>query len=368
MHVAVVNRHPSVAVGGSELQCDLVARGLAARGHDVTYVAIGGATSAEDLPYALVTVDGAPESIARAVTAVRPDVVYWRHNRRGLRQLARRLDRERIPLVVALAHADDVAPWPSWPWPGPGSTMRDRLSDLRSRFRWRRQLAAYSDVTAIASQREDLLGAVPYATVALQRYVPNMMVVELESEDRFDHPRPFVAWVANLKARKRPELLPGLATALGSRGIDLLVAGPLSDERYRWVTQLPTDHPNLHYLGALSTPEVLGLLASARCLAVTAMPEGFSNVMLQAWWAGTPVVSLDYDPDGLVRSEGLGEVAEGDLERFHAAVLRFADEGGAAVDAGVRARVLARSRFSPEPVLDELERLLEAAVRVGQPG
>jgi glycosyltransferase involved in cell wall biosynthesis len=358
VRVAIVNRHPADVVGGSELQCDLIARGLAARGHDVVYVAVDHHGRAGEVPYGIVPADPGPEGVALAAVRTRPDVIYWRHNRHGLREAGRAARREAVPLVVALAHVDDVTPWPSWPWPGRGSTLRDRASDLRSRLRWRRQLAAYRDVAAIASQREDLLGAVPYRTVAMQRHISNMMDPTLADAPSFQHPRSFVAWVANLKPRKRPELLPGLADALAPHGVDLLVAGAIQDERYAWLTHPDPKRPNLRYLGALTTPEVVSLLAAARCLAVTAMPEGFSNVMLQAWWSGIPTVSLDYDPDGLVRRESLGAVADGDIERFQADVIRFVEDAAERTEAGARARVLARSRFGPGPVLDELERLL----------
>jgi glycosyltransferase involved in cell wall biosynthesis len=368
VRVAVVNHHPQDVVGGSELQCDLVARGLSGRGHDVTYVAVGHAPDADvsgdavDLPYALVPAAQDPRSLADAVLATAPDVVYWRFNRRGLREVACLLRGAGVPLVVALAHVDDVTPWPSSPWPGPGSTLRDRASDLRSRLRWRRQLAAYRDVAAIASQREDLLGAVPYRTVALQRHIPNMMDPMLADAPAFHHSRPFVAWVANLKPRKRPELLPALADALAPHGVDLLFAGTVQDERYEGLTRPDPAHPNLRYLGALATPEVVSLLAAARCLAVTAMPEGFSNVMLQAWWSGTLTVSLDYDPDGLVRRESLGSVADGDLRRFHAEVIRLATvEEGRSPNAH-RAASFARAMFDPDAVIAAVEELLADAL------
>jgi len=377
VRVAVVNHHPDDVIGGSELQCDLVARGLAARGHDVVYVAVDaggadgagadgagadGAAAVPGRPYALVRCADVPDAIAAAVLATRADVVYWRFNRRGLREVARALRAAAVPLVVALAHVDDVTRWPSWPWPGWDRTLRDRASDVRSRVRWRRQLAAYRDVTAIASQRSDLVGRVPFATVPLQRHVPNMMDPALADTAPFVHPRPFVAWVANLKPRKRPELLPGLADALAQQGMDLLVAGALQDPRYAWLLRRQEEHPNLHHLGVLPPGTVVAMLAAARCLAVTAKPEGFSNVMLQAWWGGTPTVSLDYDPDGLVRAEGLGAIADGDVARFHAEVLRHAAGGEDARAAGRRAHELARARFGPDVVLDGLEALLADAV------
>ena len=366
MRVAVVNQHPDDAVGGSELQCDLVARGLARRGHEVVYVAAGRRRPGPDgLPYRVVASDAGPATLAATLLELQPDVVYWRFNRRGLREVARGLRAGPIPLVVALAHVDDVTAWPSWPWPAAGSTLRDRASDLRSRLRWRRQLSAYRDVTAIASQRSDLVGRVPLTVVPIQRHVPNMVEPPGRTEP-FKHPRPYVAWVANLKPRKRPEMLPALADALAPLGVDLLVAGPVQDSRYAWLTQPPPQRPNLHHLGTLSPDGVVALLASARCLAVTAMPEGFSNVMLQAWWSGTPTVTFDYDPDGIVRREGLGAVADGDVERFHAEVARFATHPEVAGEAGERAQSFARSRFAGDDVLDALEELLVAAIETGR--
>ena len=362
VRIAVVNQHPDDAVGGSELQCDLVARGLARRGHEVVYVAVGRRRPGPDgLPYGVVASEADPRALAATLVELQPQAVYWRFNRRGLREVARELRACGIPLVVALAHVDDVTAWPSWPWPAAGSTLRDRASDIRSRFRWRWQLSAYRDVTAIASQRSDLVGRVPLTVVPIQRHVPNIVEPPGRTEP-FDHPRPYVAWVANLKPRKRPEMLPALADALAPLGVDLLVAGPVQDDRYAWLAQPLVQHPNLHHLGTLAPDGVIALLASARCLAVTAMPEGFSNVMLQAWWSGTPTVTLDYDPDGLVHREGLGAVADGDVERFHAEVVRFATGPDLSAEAGARARSFARARFAGDDVLDALEALLAAAV------
>lgn len=358
MRIVVVNHHPQHALGGSEVQCDLIARGLTARGHDVTYLSVApndGATDPVGLPYPTEVVTQRPDAILAALRTLAPDVVYWRFNRRGLREVARGLRAAGVPLVVALAHVDDVTPWPSWPWPSRAASVRDRLADLRARLRWRRQLAAFDDVTAVASQREDLLGRAP---VALQAHVPNLMDPRVEA---FAWPRPFVAWVGNLKSRKRPELIPAIADALAPHGADLLVVGPAVDARAAALLDA-AGRPNLHRLGPFTPTQVSGVLAAARCLAVTARPEGFSNVMIQAWWGGTPTVTLDYDPDGLVAGRGLGACADGDLGTFLAEVVRFA-QGGPDVDAaGARARRLARERFEAEGSLDRLEELLGAAV------
>lgn len=366
LHVAVVNRHPADVTGGSELQCDLYARALAARGHTVTYVALHAGDAArsaaqgQGLPYGIVPLDSDvtrdPERIVATVRERGADVVYWRFGREGLDTVAAGLARgvDPIPVVLAVMHVDDVARWPTQP-PVRGGP-RDRAADVRHRLRHRRSWRAFRDVAAVAAQRADFLDRVP---VRLQRHIPNVVDPAVEP---FLWPRPYVAWVANLKARKRPEHLVPLAHALATRGMDLVVAGGVQDERYAPLSRPDPAVPNLHPLGLLAPARAAGLIAGARCLAVTSRPEGLSNAMIQAWWHGVPTVSLDYDPDGTIASVGLGAVCEGDADAFRAAVLAHADGGAAARAAGERARAHAKATFSIEPNVALLEELLEETV------
>ena len=362
LRVAIVNRHPADAIGGSELQCDQFARGLTERGHVVTYVALHAARpSAEHQApgYALERVDPLASrdasAVATAIRRARPDVVYWRYGRELLDVVTGRLAQghDRIPVVLAVAHMDDVERWPTGPVVRGG--VRDVIADLRRRIEHRRSWRAFRHIAAIAAQREDFVGRAP---VAIQAHVPN--VVD-PAHDMFDWPRPYVAWVANLKARKRPEQLAPLARALADHGIDLLVAGALQDERYRALSAADAAVPNLHPLGALEPTAAAGLIAGARCLAVTARPEGLSNAMIQAWWHGVPTVSLDYDPDGAIAQFGLGVVGGGE-ERFRAAVVDIATSPTARATAGRRAADYARRRFDRSRNVALLEELLDTVV------
>jgi glycosyltransferase involved in cell wall biosynthesis len=358
LRVAVVNRHPNDAVGGSELQCHLLARALTERGHDVVYLAVGGGTTTVDEPYRIVPASTAGAALGSAIVATRPDVVYWRYGRHGLTEVMRATRRAGIPVVLAVAHVDDVARWPS-ATPLRWSAPRTALHQVRVRLRHRLAQRAVGRVAAIAAQREDFLDRVP---VAVQRFVPNAADVAVED---FPWPRPYVAWVGNLKARKRPELCRDLADALAPHGVDLLVAGALQDPRYAWLTERDPGRPNLHHLGLLPYAAAAGLVRGARALAVTSRPEGLSNTLIAAWWWGTPTVSLDYDPDGLIAGRGLGAVAGGALDRFLADVITFSSGGAAAVEAGVRAQQLARERFDPTRSFDLAEELLQRAATSG---
>lgn len=373
LHVAVVNRHPADAVGGSELQCDLFARGLVDRGHTVTYIALDADARADaavpaapapaDLPYTLVRLDRAtsarPGAIVAAVRDAGADVAYWRYGRRHLDTVTAGLAAApAVPVVLAVAHVDDVSRWPSGPPDLRGS--RPLAADLRRRLTHRRSWRAFDHLAAVAAQREDFVGRAP---VVLQEHVPNVVDPTVIP---FAWPRPYVAWVANLKARKRPEQLAPLAGALAGAGVDLLIAGALQDPRYRPLTVPDATRPNLHPLGRLAPAEAAGLIAGARCLAVTARPEGLSNAMIQAWWHGVPTVSLDYDPDGAIAALGLGAVCGGDPAAFRRAVLAHADGGDAGRAAGDRARTHAHARFALDTNVALLERLL-AAVVSGRP-
>ena len=357
LRIAVVNQHPEDVIGGSELQAHLFASGLAQRGHDVTYLAMRSrmTTVPTGYRYRVVPLDIAASADARRVAeAVRDagaDVVYWRMNRVGLDQVVRRLARApRVPVVLAVAHVNDVSLWINAPRAQGG--LRDRQAELRHRLAHRRSWRAFADVAAVASQREDFLGRAP---VALQRHVPN--VVDPTTEP-FDWPRPYVAWVANLKARKRPELLVPLAAALAPNGLDLLVVGGLQDPRYDHLSRPVPETPNLHPLGLLAPERAAGVIAGARAVAVTAREEGLSNVLLQAWWHGVPTVSLDYDPARLIDTTGAGTVCGGDVERLHTEVVRHATDAAVRDTAGRSGAEMARSRFSVATNVAALEALL----------
>ncbi len=364
MRIAIVNQHLMDAVGGSELQCDLVAKGLASRGHEVRYLVVdidaapgppdGSRESETEGRYPIRRVARRPDAIVAACIEAGADVVYWRFNRPMLTGVVRGLRAVGIPLVFAVAHIDDVRPWPVRPWPRAG--LRDVLGEIRPRVQERSSWRAFASVAAIAAQRADFLGRVP---VNEQQVVRNLVLEEIES---FAWPRPYVAWVGSLQQRKRPDLLPGIADALRPSGVDVVVAGQIRDPRYAHLVDPASAPSNLHHVGLVAPPLAMGLLAGARALIMTGHEEGFANVLIQAWWHGTPTVTLEHDPDGIIAGHGLGIVAGGDAARLHQGLLRLLDEPPAAARARREAvRAFARAEFDPVRTLGALEALLRAA-------
>lgn len=278
-------------------------------------------------------------------------------NRLALPPVVAGLRERGIPLVFAIADSDDTHPYRHSPWPRGGSA-RDLLHEARVRVAHRRSWSAVRSVAGIASQRADFLDRVPGVE---QRVVRNLMA---DDEVPFTWPRPYVAWAGRLQQRKRPELLVPIADALAPHGVDVLVAGQVREERYRDLVGPPTVRPNLHHLGVLPQAEVVGLLHGARVSAMTMYEEGFANVLIQSWWHGTPTVSLEYDPDGLIATDGLGAVCGGDVDAMLARLVELATEDdAAAVRRRERIRASARATFASDATLDALEGLLEDSRR-----
>ena len=77
---------------------------------------------------------------------------------------------------------------------------------------------------------------------------------------------------------------------------------------------------NVILAGRKSHQETLQLIAKARAIINTSYYEGFSNVFLEAWSAGVPVISLNVNPGGIFEKFGLGICCNGNLDKMKMAI------------------------------------------------
>jgi glycosyltransferase involved in cell wall biosynthesis len=356
VRIAVVNQHPSWALGGSEIQCHLIASELSGRGHEVDYVAIGGVAPGLPVqPYGITSVTPTPSAIVLAVLEHRPDVVYWRAGTNHLAAARRRLHAAGVPVVFAASHLDDLRRWstpPSARPPGPArwaEVARDRI-----RSAWDHRALLRVDGLVVNNEAQlDLVDVRP------RRFIANGVS---SSAIEFSWPRPYVAWVANLKPDKRPEALLGLADALADLDVDVVMAGKVQVESYRWFEDPARLPPNLHHLGRIPQEQVNGVLEGALLHVHTCRPEGFSNVFIQAWHLGRASVSLGFDPEGVIRGGGFGAVCDDDESSFHREVRRLILDVGEREAAGRRAQRFAHGRFDTARSTRELEAFLAEVV------
>jgi len=117
-----------------------------------------------------------------------------------------------------------------------------------------------------------------------------------------------ILWVANLKPIKRPEYFVELANSLGEKyDCSFIMIGKPGNPAYqKYLKQRMNGVKNLFYLGERSFESVNEQFADAHIFVNTSESEGFPNTFIQAWMRKVPVVSLNVDPDDVIKKYKLG--------------------------------------------------------------
>ncbi|MGY3343700.1 glycosyltransferase involved in cell wall biosynthesis [Bradyrhizobium sp. USDA 4472] len=296
------NRH---GIGGEEVQQTLLAKALAARGYQVCIV-VGdyGQPDAETwhgvTTYKTYRAEAGlpvlrfayPRWTATWAALMRADAdVYYTSSaamRVGL--VAMFCRRHGRGLVHRLAHDTDADP-----------------EKLLIRYRRDKKLYEYglrradSVLCQHSGQQRSLL-----ENYGLTSVVADMLVDPPDRQLDRDQRDLDILWVNNLRDFKRPELAIELARRMPSRQIHM-VGGPQPgySELYSKIESAAKDLPNLTFYGRVPYHDVGDLYDRAKIFVNTSHTEGFPNSFLQSWRRGVPVVSF-FDPDGLIRREGLG--------------------------------------------------------------
>lgn len=171
-----------------------------------------------------------------------------------------------------------------------------------------------------------------------------------------------VAWMAVIRPAKRPDLLIEIASRLpavrfivgGAPNLSLWDCGKIE----HIMGQLRS-LPNVDYRGHVAPQQALKIIAESSLFLSTSDGEGFPSVFLEAWGAGTPVVSLQIDPDHKIRDCGLGMVtdtAEGTIE----AVRSLMTSPERCQDMGMRARRHVEEVHSPVAAVRAFETAIAA--------
>jgi glycosyltransferase involved in cell wall biosynthesis len=131
-----------------------------------------------------------------------------------------------------------------------------------------------------------------------------------------------VLWVNNIRAFKRPDLAISLASQLPSRQIHI-IGGRLKgfESMYDDLERASASLANVTFHGRIAYHDIGDFYDRSRVFVNTSDSEGFPNSYLQCWRRGVPVIAF-FDPDGLIRREGLGKTVD-TVEEMASAVERF---------------------------------------------
>lgn len=239
---------------------------------------------------------------------------------------------------------------------------RRRTRDLLPHRYIERKLLEYGITHAdvIATQTE-------YQNKLLQRHYNRSATKLIRNfhplpQERIEKCQPIqVLWVSHLKRLKQPELFVRLAGDLQNvKDVEFIMVGAPADNP-SWCNQLLRDidrENNLLYLGERTQHEVNALFAKAHIFVNTSLYEGFPNTFIQAWMRKVPVVSLNVDPDSILKNTEIGLLSTNyDTMREH--IRKLVQDPTLRNKMGERAQAFAFKNYS-EKNLDELIELLDA--------
>lgn len=355
LRILIVNQHLRDGIGGSQIQCDLIARYLTLRGHAVSYFAVDGEQPDYDTAYPVIPGTLRSHDFCRVLREQNPDVVYWRFNKRKFLPAALQIKRQGIKLVFAVSHINDVIKW-SHKVRYDAVTLRGKMAQrylsLRPALSSRVNHLAFWLVDGVIAQLQQQTGHFPGKNEVV---IPNSVDARAIP---FTWERPFVLWASSIKSSKNPERFLELAAHLQHYPVDFLMAGQVVNSGYKTVLRDAQALPNFRYLGVKSYHELNGMLRAALFLAHTCPPEGLPNVFIQAWMQAKPVLSLYYDPDTMIAAHQLG-FCSGTFERFVQDAERLIDNLAIRQDIGARAETFARQHFELDVNAGNLEAFLQ---------
>lgn len=117
---------------------------------------------------------------------------------------------------------------------------------------------------------------------------------------------PVVLWVGSISSIKRPELFLKLAKSIPWAHFEMIGGRGFPNYLYDEIELASSKLPNLKFKGFVPHSKIYKSYQNASILVNTSKMEGFPNTFLEAWMYNTPVVSLNVDPDGLIKNENLG--------------------------------------------------------------
>ncbi len=339
-----------VAVGGSERDQWLLGTALASFGWSVTMAVrngmeLGERRSIRGVEYVGIGHGQILSAWYRFLAAERPQWLYWECATHlwglaveiaksvGVRTIfAIGFDRE-----VEVRHAliERAQWWPLYAW---GLSRTDRIFAQHQ-----------GQLSKLPPQWRSKASVLPKVCI-LPGVVGDAVTVKSHSErDKY------VAWVAMLRQHKRPDVLVEIARRMPQ--VRFVVCGGHStlppDSTERIIEQLRA-LPNVKYWGQVPSEKAQQVIASAAVLLSTSDEEGFPNTFVQAWSAGTPVVTIKVDPDHIIERVGLGLVSR-TVERAITDIDRLIVSPGRRDEIAAHARAFIVENYGARAVVKSFE-------------
>lgn len=293
--------------GGIERQQALMAKWLAARGHDISMITWAPEREGGDgggsvrMVHLCRKSDGIPgvrffhprwTSLNRALRRADADIYYYNCGDGALGQIAMWTARHGRHLVYSVA--SDVDCQPDFP----------NLRRGYDKWLYRHGLLRCDSIIVQSITQQQLLEKhfARHSTVLPMPSDGAIGGTEQRSNDRSS-----VLWIGRLSPEKRPDWLLDIAELLPDRKFAIVGAANKDSAYASEVIERARRLPNVRLLGRIPYDRMAQCYSDAAIVCSTSVYEGFPNVYLEAWSQGIPVVAT-CDPDGIIAARGLGRV------------------------------------------------------------
>jgi glycosyltransferase involved in cell wall biosynthesis len=213
-----------------------------------------------------------------------------------------------------------------------------------------------ADAIVVQSQTQASLAREAFPGVPRLEEIPSF-AEPAPPQDR--EPEAFL-WMGRAAGYKQPLSYVKLARTLPEVPFWMVLLTSHQDEELeRRVREEAAALPNLELLEPRPHAEAMELVDRCSAIVSTSRFEGMPNVFLEAWARGIPVLSLQFDPDGRIASQGLGTAAAGSWPEFVAAARALWDARLDRAELSARVRDYIEDRHSLAAVADRWCTLLD---------
>jgi glycosyltransferase involved in cell wall biosynthesis len=179
----------------------------------------------------------------------------------------------------------------------------------------------------------------------------------------------YVLWLANFSELKQPEKFIELAASMDdAEDWVFILAGGTQDKAYeKRIRDRAELAPRLRTTGPVSFSEARELIEKASLIVSTSAWEGLSNVIIQGWLSGTPVATLQHDPNNWIMERDIGFCAAGDMGALAQWTSKVLHDPARLAGLSRRCREFALREFASPSTIDAYLRLFgaEAGERIG---
>jgi len=128
--------------------------------------------------------------------------------------------------------------------------------------------------------------------------------------------RDIILWAGRSGPLKKPYLFLDLARQMPELSFTMICQRNEGDINYDSLVKEADKVDNLQFIRRVRYDEIENYFERARVFVSTSQAEGFPNVFIQASMCGTPVLSLNVNPDGFLDKYKCGMCANGEWELF----------------------------------------------------